>query len=380
MTKATRCKTLLIHIGDPKTGSSSIQRALFDGNWSSTGSSSIAYPERLNEIPLAKSLYADAAAPQRAQKFAATAQWLDQQHAEVAVLSAEHFAFVQPQALQDAVAQYLPDYADRVRVLAYVRPHLSRLLSSYAQRVKTRGLQQNFETFCKASIRQERFQYTRRFLAWQEVFGAAFALRPFIRSQLHQGDVVADFLQQTLGDGAGEIETGTQVNDSPGLDQLACLQLVQKVLRNADVEQPLRHALCGTLAQQLASKAPAAGGRLKMHSDLVPLLQEYYRQDAQALDAAFFTGSPLTSALEQAAAEAVSTPQSIAAADRFSPQQLASLRSAARSLASQVQDAPGEWQRHLRLSKRRKRNALRETSPTVTRIYSLLDDITAAVS
>lgn len=344
-------KTLIFHIGDPKTGSSSIQRTLFERNWSCPGRT-LAYPERLNEIPLAKSLHAGAPAEQKELWLGKTAEWLARQQADVAVLSAEHFAFAPPQALKDAVDRHLPGYADQVRVAAYVRPHLSRLLSSYAQRVKTRGLQQDFETFCRISVRDQRFHYTPRFLAWREVFGGAFTLRPFIREQLHRQDVVADFLQQALGSDDFTLGERAQVNDSPGLDHLACLLAMQRRLQKAGIEKTVRHALGVRLAELLTQRAPSGGTRMRIPEALLPELQAAYRQDAGDLDATFFAGAPMSQALEEGARLSCGKPQSIRKKDRFTADEIRRLNRELSKLAAALAADPASWTRQFRQTKR----------------------------
>ena len=150
MSPSPSIKRLVIHAGDPKTGSSSIQQVLFDGAWSAPGSS-LAYPGVLNAIPLADALRGELPPPRARRQIAQSAEWLAAQTADVAVFSAEHFAFVEPDTLREALPRLLGETGRQVTVLAYVRPHLPRLLSTFAQRVKTRGLELDFEAFCRTT-------------------------------------------------------------------------------------------------------------------------------------------------------------------------------------------------------------------------------------
>ena len=135
---ASRSRTLVFHIGDPKTGSTSIQRTLFDGTWSS-GASSIAYPDTIDALPLAKALLQDGDPRQRETLLRNMAGWLDARDDDVAVISAEHFSDVPPEALQAAIREPLSRHAGDLRLVAYVRPHVSRICSPWSSRSSRRG-------------------------------------------------------------------------------------------------------------------------------------------------------------------------------------------------------------------------------------------------
>ena len=378
-------KTLVFHIGDPKTGSSSIQQALFGRTWSSP-TQRIAYPDGLTSIPLAKSLYADAPPDQREKRFAATADWLNRQTGDIAVLSAEHFSFIPPTTLKSAIEQFLPDHAGNIQVIAYVRPHIPRLISTFAQRVKTRGLKKPFESFCQATAEKGQFRYTPRFVAWRDTFGAGFTLRPMLRPLLWRQDVVADFLYNVLGSDDFTTDPTRDQNASPTLYHLACLLLVQSALRQADIAQDLRHALCSRLAERLARDATPADARLKMPRPLLARMQDAHRDDAAALDEAFFTdfngftGTPFSTALETAALTATDEPQSIAAKDHFSASQRQALDRIVTEIIHQLHADPTSWKRHYRQAKTNKSGSNQANPASAIRIETLLGDICAVLS
>ena len=59
---------IVFHLGDCKTGTTSIQTVLSRGAWVSHAGP-IAYPARFNDIPLAKTLSVPAEAPHEAERF-----------------------------------------------------------------------------------------------------------------------------------------------------------------------------------------------------------------------------------------------------------------------------------------------------------------------
>lgn len=360
---------LIVHIGDPKTGSTSIQRALFDGTWSATGRS-IAYPDMLNALPLAKAL-TKGAPSDRASQFGKAADWLAQQSADIAVISSEHFAPVPPAVLKAAIQEFFPDYAASVQVIAYVRPHISRMLSSYTQRVKARGLQQDFDSFCRSAVEKQRFHYTPRFLAWQAEFGTSFILRPMVRANLYRGDVVADFLRHTLGSEDFTLAGAVEANVAPTLDHLACLRQVHAAIKAAGIGDEVRFTCGKYLADRLASTSPD-GPRLRLPRALLAELQQAYAEDAAQLDGLFFEGSPMSETLKAAADGATDDPQSLDPDQRFGQPQRRQLKRLSTSLAAELAKAPGRWKQLFREAKTQSAQSNRENK---AKIYNMMDEI-----
>jgi len=365
---------LVIHIGDPKTGSTSIQRALLDRTWSASGHS-IAYPDLLNAQPLARTL-TKGAPSERTTEFGKTADWLARQSADIAVISSEHFAPVPPAVMQAAIQDFFPDYAASVQVIAYVRPHISRVLSSYTQRVKARGLQQNFDSFCRLAVEKRRFHYTPRFLAWQEEFGTSFILRPMVRANLYRGDVVADFLHQALDSEDFSLDGTVKANVAPTLDHLACLRQVHAAIKEAGIGDELRFTCGKYLADRLAKIHPD-GPRLRLPRALLAELQQAYAEDAAQLDDIFFEGTPMSKALKAAEDSATDDPQSLDANQRFSQPQCQELKRLGASLAVELAKAPGRWKQLFREAKNQSAQSNRNDE---ARVYELMDEISALLT
>lgn len=365
---------LIFHIGDPKTGSSSIQRVLFSGGWTSP-SRTLAYPDRISAVPMAKSLYPDARAKRRRNLFTASAEWLATQSADVSVLSAEHFAFVAPAKLRSVTRRFMPDHADDMGIIAYARPHMGRLVSSFSQAVKIRGFQGSFEDFCQGAVTSRRFHYAPRFAEWQATFDARFTLRPLVGSRLHRQDVVADFLHTVLETDDFEITADTRQNESPSVAQLACLRFVQSRLQGTATPDPARKAICASLSVRLQAAADTPGQRLKMPASVLAPMQQAYGEDAAALDKRFFDGTPFSDALQDAARNTTDAHQSLAMADHFSPAQITELGRITDGIIAELDADPIGWQRHHRDVKSGISDSEDEDHAFVARVAGLLDGI-----
>lgn len=128
-------KSIVFHLGGPKTGSTSIQETLAAGNWDCKDVS-LLYPANVHHIALAKTLRPNAPNEVRDKQFKKIAARIETSNKDIAVISAEYFERADPVALKAAVEKYMPQYAKTARYISYVRPHADRLVSAFAERVK----------------------------------------------------------------------------------------------------------------------------------------------------------------------------------------------------------------------------------------------------
>jgi hypothetical protein len=352
----TSHKTLVFHIGDRKTGSTSIQNAFAQGKVS-LRDQTLFYPATMAHNHLKKPFKAwsnperKAARKKAITKFENLAGRIDKSDADFCLISAEAFEGVAPAVLQDVITHHFAGVADEIRIVAYVRPHAARILSSFSERLKNGNvnvLEASLETFFTANNNTRRFHYLPRFSAWRDVFGDQFTLRPFISSQLFQGDVVADFVCHGFGQPDFQIDETVQSNQSLCLEDLMRL----KVLQSHHTQNPkkLRHALGWELARLLgALPLQETRTKLRLHKSLVKDIQDAYLADARALDQMFFDNKPLLETeLTQAVDQAAATAQSLAPSDWLGSGDIRSLTLLATLISDMALDDPDKWVTHWR--------------------------------
>ena len=304
---------IIFHLGDRKTGSTSIQDALARGDISSPGKT-LFYSSPTNHIPLAKSLHTNDHLPLQEQRFNKLARQLKKSDADIAVISAEHFESVDPALLLTAIEQYLPEYRNNIRLIAYVRPHADRLLSNYAEQIKLGQFAGTLERFYQQRQRKNPLIYTARFDAWRDLFGDRFTLRPFIRSQLVNNDVVHDFADYIFQGATFSVRDAQQSNQSLTLEQLALLREFHLVLGKNKTLQNLQVGIGKQMGRLLADIPQKKRTKLRLHSELTEQIIIASLADAQALDASYFApDKPMETTLLAARAKAITEPQSIKA-------------------------------------------------------------------
>jgi hypothetical protein len=311
---------LVFHLGDMKTGSTAIQTALSSKRWK-CDSVNLLYPHgnRVSHITFAQSL-SGRVDPSRTEKLAR--EILNEVEAnpkaDVAVVSAEHFENVDPKVLKRTIETYFPGYLAGARFIAYVRPHADRFPSTYAERVKTGMYVGTLEELQHSLHDRETYVYTPRFLSWRETFGDAFELRPMIRDHLFRNDVVADFLQFALQTEDFTLSETPDANESLSLENLAIVrQLHVKLNGGKNKGAPYQSTVGRALARMMNDSKYQNGTKVRIHKSLAEEVRLQYADDAAALDAAFFKGTPMTDALNGAPAKAVDTAQSVRIEDHF---------------------------------------------------------------
>ena len=335
-------KSIVFHIGDPKTGSSSIQAVLLNRQWECP-TVSLVYPDQLNSYPLANSLRRTAQADHQEARFRKLAAWLNGSGADVAVVSSEQFSRVAPVDLMRAIGKYLPDHARTVRVIAYVRPHTSRLLSTYMQRTKVGLLQCDIASYFENARQEKLLLCADRFRKWRQVFGERFTLRPMIRTELRDGDVVADFLHTVVQGAPFTLLTKSRTNPSLTLEALAGIREIQAVLRKSEISGRTRTAVGNQLGRNLTALTQGVGTKLGLTPALCEQVRVLCRKDAAELDREFFFRPVMRQALQAAAGETIETVQNTAPGLHFTPDTLHRLQQYGKGLARLFQLNPNAW-------------------------------------
>ncbi|MDX1781886.1 MAG: hypothetical protein R3256_11265 [Thalassovita sp.] len=331
---------IVIHLGDCKTGTTSIQSVLAAGAWESDAGD-ICYPARFNHIPLAKTLTMPGETDKQEKRFTKLRRRMDQSDAAHGVVSAEHFEFVDPELLHDALQRHLPGYMSRIRLIAYVRPHADRLLSSFAERNKKGRFMKSLPALHDVMLANGKLLYAPRFRKWRAVFGDSFTLRPFLRDQLYQGDVVQDFFRFVLGSRDFRITRDVDRNRSLSVEDIAMLRAFHRVFRAQDHALKDQQKAFGWFMSNDLSERPDPGAtRPRLHRALAERVVEAYRADAMALDAEFFDGTPMQDALEAAPGKAAEQPQSFAPEDHFSAAEIRRYEALAAFLKHLIESDP----------------------------------------
>ena len=315
---------IVFHLGDKKAGSTAIQTTLASRAWTCDGVR-LSYPTqgRINHIHLAKALVRSGAGGfQGDPVFDELAETIRSENPDVAIVSSEDFEDVSPEALRAALDIHLPEFADGARFISYVRPHAERVASSFAERTKAGSFSGTMEELFEKFQATGMLDYTRRFGAWRAVFGDRFVLRPMIREALLDRDVVRDFLAFALQTEDFTLGPTPSANESVSLEDLAILREYQLALRGTSRRRSdFQPSVGRDLARRMSEAAGPGGTKVRIHKDLAERVRVACAADAKALDAAFFTGAPMATALAAAPDRAVEAAQSLALGDHYAPRE-----------------------------------------------------------
>jgi hypothetical protein len=270
--------TLVLHVGSPKAGSSAIQASLKVHRWSrrwcalSVNPYGKPYPGgfiaslylKPSALPrfLAQRLQQD---PDRFSRdvdryrhlLASQLQPRWRPRPAVAVLSCEYLWRLPAASVQQLRTDFESLGVTRFLVLAFVREPASLYGSSLQQWARLSTDLQRFDPH------NWRYELRRRLETWSAVFADSLVVRPYQRSQLHQGCVVADLRQQLQ----------LHLADLPGLP---ALRSVQAVNRSTSTEELV--AMHELMQRQpgLGAKTSAARARAltRLWDELEQLRQE----------------------------------------------------------------------------------------------------------
>ena len=333
-------KQLIIHLGDRKTGSTSIQTALCKEVWQCE-TAAIHYPANFNHNYLAGLIKNN---EQDALKthVGKLRQKLIRSNAHYAIISAEGFEAVPPDSLSRFIHQYMSEWKDSIKLIAYIRPHANRFVSSFVERRKLGVFNQSMSVLHQR-FKENRFLiYKERLDTWRSTFGDSFKVRPFVRSLLHNNDVVDDFFEQVFIGHEYSLKRLDYRNESLCLEDLSTLVETRKFIKHKYGNQLNRKALL-QLGQRLAmqfSASEAKGTRICVHRELAKEMKSFYYEDAQAIDNEYFSEEPFASSLNSIFDNVVEDEQSLNIHDHFSDQEVRRLHCLADLIGSMISNNP----------------------------------------
>ena len=319
-------KELIVHLGDTKTGSTSIQKVLKQKTYKTAGEE-LCYPTQNHHNALVRTLTRKRHLPQREVRFGSVYNRFSKSNAALGIVSAEHFQFADPILFEKTARQYWPDLCENMRLIAYIRPHHEKLLSSYSERVKLGIVSGSFDNFVEEVFESKLLDYMPRLKAWRDVFGERFVAKPFVRSEFYKNDVVEDFFKFSLGHENFTISGTASSNTSLTLPQLSLLRLAHLVL---DGHRPstepkknpaffdARSSFGRSISEHInARKLGENGAKLRLPDVFVERVKTRYSKDANALDETFFGGNAMSTALESCGTKATRESQSMEVGDYF---------------------------------------------------------------
>ncbi|WP_157374415.1 hypothetical protein [Salipiger sp. CCB-MM3] len=337
-------KQLIIHIGDPKTGTTTIQSVLHNGLVNCESKQILPW-KKLNAIALANSLK-PSGKDDRKEQFQSVKEWLSNGNGDIAIISSEFFSSIRPKVLHKALLNHLPEHiAENAKIIAYVRPHASRFIAAYIQRTKTGQFYGDVDDFLHSLQKNEplTFSYAKRFGRWKNQFGGNFSLKPFIRSELIDGDISKDFFSDVL-DGAPFHTAGlVEANVSVTTKALAGIRIVQENFKNLGLEAKSRSLLGGALANHFLSERDNSGDKPKLDKNTAEKLVSSYLDDAKNLDNLFFDRPLMQEALERCVDEAVDEKIDLTPENHFATNEIEALTEKSAMIFSALKKSGKTW-------------------------------------
>lgn len=359
MDKNMSKRKLVIHIGDPKTGSTSIQDALALDLIKYCGESPL-YNSRLahNFLPRVIKLFIHGTDVEKAE----SRKRLDSFFREiltstnlVSVISAELFSEVKPSDLKFALEHFLPLEDFELRVICYVRPHSEWIVATFGESLKIGNFQGNIEQFYESRLASERiFPYLKRFNSWRDAFGSSFILRPFQRSKLIGGSVVTDFSVTAFGSDGLSISDkveNSKSNTSLGLEDLVRLSFIHRELGERTW---IFHHHFGWEFHRVVDVLTAKDRiscskktKITMHRDLAQKVRDRFYEDALEVDKVFFQGEEfLVESLNQNVEKSCVEMQMVSLEAHFSDSEIRTLQIMTNILTASFQKKSKTWINH----------------------------------
>jgi hypothetical protein len=343
---SNRARSLVLHIGDPKTGTSSIQRALQLGlveGKSAKVSGFINHINSANAISFARSF---TPAGEGHKEVGQVDRWIKKESSDVLIISSEFFSLSEPELVKRSLDEKYPDLSGKIKVIAYVRPHVCRALSAFTERTKAGYTLSDFDKWLGHFLKSGALYYTPRFQKWRAAFGENFVLRPYIRAHIREQDVVTDFFSEALGAGNFSLGRRMSENQKISIKALSGLSGFNRGMSEAGIISKQRIPMSLMISRFI--KASPGASAPKMGADHITRIIRACRQDAHDLDQEFF-GEPLfMQELRKARKDSLEGALDLSIERHYTPAEQAMLNSAVADLTALMSRRYKKWAAYYR--------------------------------
>ena len=211
---------IVLHIGSPKTGSSSIQK-FFSSNQETLARAGVIYPQIetfmseekvTRQVGFRFAMCVGAGHPEGlAQRFSINSNqdlegfsknYLEEflalirnnKKKNMMIISDEALFLYSNEKMVSNAHDFIRRHFDDVKIIGYLRNHRDYFRSFYSQRIKMGGTE-SFQEYVHANVRDDNF--SSKLSHWRNNFGSgAVQLIPFRSETLKGQDVVTDFLER----------------------------------------------------------------------------------------------------------------------------------------------------------------------------------------
>lgn len=185
---------LIIHVGNHKAGSTSLQMAFHKKNIEAD----IFYPDAHPDSPVNHNhnWYGRSIGTDREESVMG---YLKEQikNKKRVVISTAWYNYLSPEALEKHIDKHFAPIAKNIRIIRYIRPALDYWRSNYAECSKIGDIRTDFETYYKSTDHVPPIYYD-KILKSQRKY--SITTRPFVKDALYKNDIVDDFLHFCVGD------------------------------------------------------------------------------------------------------------------------------------------------------------------------------------
>lgn len=308
MTKTTFPGRVIIHVGDHKAGSTSIQSGLTRGDVN-LNNGKLCYPLPSGRYghnyaahkftgSISQRWSPDTAPLVKMAKLARSCS------PDLTIFSAEGFEAANPYKVRRAFERDLLIPADKIDVFCLLRPHNARLCATLAEHIKC-GSASPDPMKDLNRLRRYWVGYAARCLIWSAAFGDRYRVSPFLRSEMANENPLSEMFARTIGLDVVTIHAQTHANKSLSTEDLMRIHFIQQGLR--DLPKWDRHKIGWSIARRFQNDSSLGRTRtpLALDKKTAVSLKRRYWLDATLLDHRYFDGRPLMrDALSRSADEA----------------------------------------------------------------------------